>query len=197
MAGTKEAEYCLQHAPDGMVNVSSSACRTESCGKRPSFGGAGTKTVEYCAYFASNGMVDACSKDGTTGTCGKEPSFENANTRTAEYCAQNVRLKCCVNGYKEREVDLHHCGKMTVGNVIQSGGKRTAVHSLVPQASPPSVGSRGSRKRARYPEITSTVSKLTVARESTGGAVTMPDIDEQKSPVKQNSSMKTEVQLFY
>ena len=60
----------------------------------------------------------------------------------------------------------------------------------------PSGGSRESRKRARYPEITSTASKRAVARESTGGAVTMPDIDGKKSPVKEDYSMKTEVQLF-
>ena len=41
VAGTTTAEYCAQHAPDGMVNVFSKKCRTESCGKIPSFGVAG------------------------------------------------------------------------------------------------------------------------------------------------------------
>ena len=49
VAGTKTAEYCVQHAPGGMVNVKNIMCKTERCGKQPSFGVAGTKTGEYCA----------------------------------------------------------------------------------------------------------------------------------------------------
>ena len=37
VAGTKMAEYCAQHAPDGMVNVRNKRCTTEDCGKEPSF----------------------------------------------------------------------------------------------------------------------------------------------------------------
>ncbi|CAN0154078.1 unnamed protein product, partial [Ascophyllum nodosum] len=70
VAGTKTAQYCLQHAPDemvdvhrrkcrtGMVNVHIRKCKKEGCGKRPSFGAAGSKTVEYCAQHAPEGMVD-------------------------------------------------------------------------------------------------------------------------------------------
>ena len=43
VAGTKTAEYCVQHAPGGMVNVKNIMCKTERCGKQPSFGVAGTK----------------------------------------------------------------------------------------------------------------------------------------------------------
>ena len=46
-------EYCLQHATDGMVDVKRRKCRTEGCGKRPSFGVANTTTVKYCAQHAS------------------------------------------------------------------------------------------------------------------------------------------------
>ena len=38
------AEYCAQHAPNGMVNLYKKKCRTESCSKRALFGVAGTKT---------------------------------------------------------------------------------------------------------------------------------------------------------
>ena len=58
MAGTKTAEYCSQHAPDGVVDVMKSKCKTEGCGKSPSFGVAGSKTVEYCAQHALEGMVN-------------------------------------------------------------------------------------------------------------------------------------------
>ena len=67
---------------------------------------------------------------------------------------------------------------------------------LSPQAvHPPSEGSQVSRKRVRYPEITSTTSMRPIARESAGGAESMPDIDGKKSPGKQDSSVKAEVQL--
>ena len=49
VAGTKTAEYCAQHAPDGMVDVKSRKCSTEGCGKKPSYGVAGTKRAQYCA----------------------------------------------------------------------------------------------------------------------------------------------------
>ena len=51
------------------------------------------------------------------------------------------------------------------------------------------------QKRARHPDVTSTMSKRAIARKSTTGAVTIPDIDGQKIPVKRNCSVKTEVQL--
>ena len=153
--------------------------------------------MEYGAPFAPNGRVDACSRNGTTGGCGRELSFGVANTRTAEYHAQNTRLKCGVEVYRERELSPHHCGKETIGGVLPSGGKQTDAHPLLTQASPPSGGSRGSRKRARHSEITSTAAKRAIGRESTGGAVTMPDIHGQKSPVNRNSAMKTEVQLYW
>ena len=61
----------MQHAPDGMVNVRSRKCRTEGCGKRPSFGIAGTKTGEYCVQHAPDGMVNVCSRKCRTEGCGK------------------------------------------------------------------------------------------------------------------------------
>ncbi|CAM9897347.1 unnamed protein product, partial [Ascophyllum nodosum] len=49
VAGTKTAEYCAQHAPDGMVDIRSGTYRTEGCGKVSLRGVAGTKSTEYCA----------------------------------------------------------------------------------------------------------------------------------------------------
>ena len=190
-------EYCSQHAPEGTVDVKNRKGRTEGCGKQPSFGVAGTKTVEHGAPFAPKGMADACSRKGSTGSGGNKLSFGVANTRTVEDHTQNTRLKCGVDGYREREVCPHHCGKETIGDEIRSGGKHTDVHPLLTQASPPSGCSRGSRKRARHPETTSTASERVFARKSTGGAVTMRDIDRQKSPVNRDSTVKTEVELYW
>ena len=163
-----------------MVNVFRRKCRV-----------AGTKTVEYCAQHAPNG----CSRKCRTGGCGKKPSFGVAGTKTAEYCALHARIQRGVEGYREREVGPHHPGKESIGNVIPSGAKHTTVHLPLTNTCHLSDVSRDSRKRVRQPEITSTTSKRAVARESTAGAVTMPDIDGQKSPIRRIFCVKTEVQL--
>ncbi|CAM9420640.1 unnamed protein product [Ascophyllum nodosum] len=198
VAGIKTGEYCGQHAPHGMVNVRDRKCRTEGCGKKPSFGVAGTKTVECCEQNAPDGMVNVCSRKDRTESCGKIPLFGVAGTKTSENYAQHVRPQCGVEG----DVGRHHSGKEPIGNVISSGSKQTTVHPS-PKTSQssgvrqPSGVSRYSRKRVRHQEITSTASKRAVARESTAGAVTMPDIDEKKSRVKRNSSVKTEVHISF
>ena len=46
VAGTRKAEYCAQHAPDGMVNVRYKICRTEGRHKQVRFGEVYTKTSE-------------------------------------------------------------------------------------------------------------------------------------------------------
>ncbi|CAM9859589.1 unnamed protein product [Ascophyllum nodosum] len=136
-------------------------------------------------------MVDVKNRKCRIESCGKQPSFGVANSRTVEYCAQHARLQCGVKGYREREIVPYH----SIGNVIPSGAKHTALHLPPTKTNQPSGVSRDSRKRVRYPELTSTASKRAVARESTAGALTVPDIDGQQFPVKRNSSMKTEVQL--
>ena len=113
------------------------------------------------------------------------------------YCAQHIRLKCGVKGYREREIGLHHPVQDTVRNPSPNGAKQKPILPSLAQGSPPSSGIRVSRKRARHINITSTDSKRVVARELTGGAVTMPEIDGRKPPVQRDSSMKTEVQLSW
>ncbi|CAM9653136.1 unnamed protein product [Ascophyllum nodosum] len=156
---------------------------------------AGTKTVEYCLQHAQGGMVNVFSRMCRTRGCGKNSSFGVANTRTAEYCPQYARLQCDVERFKKVEIGPHHSGKETVGGVNPSDSKHTTVHPPPTKTGQPSGLSQGSRKRARHSETTSTVSKPAVARESTAGAGTEPDIDGLKSPVKRDSSVKTEVQV--
>ena len=78
------ADYCAQ------VNVESRKCRTEDCGKRPSFGVTGTKTAEYCAQHVPDGMVDVKSRKCKTKDCRKCPSFGVAGTKIADYCAEHA-----------------------------------------------------------------------------------------------------------
>ena len=177
-----------------MVNVKSRKCRTEGCGRGPSYGVAGTKTAEYCAQHAPDGMVNVCNKKCRTEGCGKKPSFGVTNTRTAEYCAQHARLKCDVEGYMEGEVDPHNSGKETIGNILPNGAKHQTVHPP-DTTNPPSEGDQGSRKRVRHPEFTSTASMRPIPREAAGGAGIMQDRDGQQSPVKRDFSVKAEVQL--
>ena len=110
VAGTKTVEYCAQHAPDGMVNVSREKCRTQGCGKRPSHGVSGAKTVEYCAQHAPDGMVNVCSKKCRTEGCGKRPSYGVAGTKTVAYCAQHApdgMVNVC-----SRKCRTEGCGKL-------------------------------------------------------------------------------------
>ena len=190
VAGTKIVRYCAQQALDGMVNVKRKQCRIEGCRKQPSFGVASTKTAKYCAQHAPVGMVHVKSRKYRTKGCGKHPSFGVADANPAKHCTQHARLQCGVEGCREREVGPHHSGEESIDNVIQSDGKKTVVH-------PPTLsdGRRSSRKRVRHPEFLSTASKRDVARMSTG-AVTMPNIDGEKSTVNRDSSVKTEVQVF-
>ena len=58
VAGTKMAEYCTQHAPNGMVNVMKKMCRFQGCGKIRAFGVAGTQMVEFCVKHAPYRMVN-------------------------------------------------------------------------------------------------------------------------------------------
>ena len=71
------AEYCAQHAPEGMVNVKNRKCRIEACGKLPSFGVAGTITGKYCAQHAPEGMVNVKNRKCRIEGCGKLPLMEN------------------------------------------------------------------------------------------------------------------------
>ena len=192
--GTNTVEYCTEHAPDPMVGVFSRKCRTKGCVKGQSFGVAGTKTGEYCTQNAANGMVDACSRKCRAGDCDKKPPFRVTNTRTMEYCAQHARLNCVVEAYGKVEVGPHHSGKETIGNIIPNDANHQTVHPPA-TTSPPSDSSQGSHKRVRYPETTSAASMRPISRELAGGARTMPDIVGQTSPVKRESSLKTEVQL--
>ncbi|CAN0383929.1 unnamed protein product [Ascophyllum nodosum] len=195
VAGTKTAEYCTQHAPDGMVNVRARMCSTEGCGKRASFGVAGTKRPEYCTQHAPDGMVHVRKIKYITEGCGKEPSFGFVGTKTTEYCEQHNWPRCGVEGCRRRGVGPNHSGKGTIGDASTSGSKHETVHSPPTQASPLSDVSCISCKQVQHPHNVPTALKRAVILESAAGAVTMPEIEGQKSPVKRDPSVKTEVHV--
>ncbi|CAN0288654.1 unnamed protein product, partial [Ectocarpus sp. 13 AM-2016] len=50
--GSKEPEFCAQHALQGMVNVCSKRCGHPQCTKRASYGQAGTKKAGFSSLHA-------------------------------------------------------------------------------------------------------------------------------------------------
>ena len=231
--GTKTAEYCTQHAPDGMVDVNNRKCRTKGCSKQPSFGVAGTKTAEYCtqhaldgttnvitikcrpkgcckqAYFGVTGteMAEVCANHAPDGMVNVEDSlcrvedsgmitaFGVEGTKTTEYCAQHNWPRCGVEGCRRRGVGPNHSGKGTIGDASPIDSKHKTVHSPPAQASPLSDGSCISCDQVQHPHNVPTALKRAVFLESAAGAVTMPEIEGQKSPVKRDPSVKTEVHI--
>ena len=145
------------------------------------------ETLVRSRRYNNSGVLCAVrsGRDGRRQT--QKPSFAVAGTTTVEYSAQHA---------PDGMVDVV-CQKKIIGNVVPSGATVTTFHPPPTHASPPSDASRGSRKRVRRSENTCTYSKRVVARQSTGGAVTMPDIDGQTFPVRRDYSVKTEVQLFF
>ena len=169
-------------------------CITTGCLKQPSFGVAGTKTAEHCRQHAPYGMVNVYRKHRTEDSR-TISAFKVAVTKTDEQCAQRKRPRCGVKGCRRREIGPNHSGKETIGNASPSGSKHEAVHSPLAQANSFSSSSRGSRKRVQRPHDVPTALKRAVILESVVGAVTMPEVEGQKSPVKQDSSVKIEVQF--
>ena len=55
--GNKTAEFCLQHAKEGIVNVKDRNCAQPTCNKRPSHGVKSSKAAEFSAGHAKEGMV--------------------------------------------------------------------------------------------------------------------------------------------
>ena len=60
-AGTKTAEYCAQHAQDGMINVNKIKCPTEGSGMIAACGVARTETAEhYVQHSRPRCGVEGC-----------------------------------------------------------------------------------------------------------------------------------------
>ena len=90
VAGSKKAEYCAQHALEGMVHVRSKKCAGDGCSKQPSYGVAGSKKAEYCAQHALEGMVDVYSKRCAGDGCSKQPQLR----RSREQEGRVLRSAC-------------------------------------------------------------------------------------------------------
>lgn len=88
-AEVKTAQFCAQHAKDGMVEEK--ICAHEGCDKKASFGVAGGKTAQFCCQHAQDGMVKVSSKKCAHQGCTKGPSFGVAGGKTAHFCSQHAK----------------------------------------------------------------------------------------------------------
>ena len=64
-----QAEFCAQHAENGMVDVRNTRCRQRGCSNRPSFGKVGG-TRALCAQHATEGMIDLKQQKKRTNSSG-------------------------------------------------------------------------------------------------------------------------------
>ncbi len=73
--GSTRAEFCAQHAKDGMIDVRSKRCGHRGCITRPSYGVNGTTKAQFCARHAEEGMVNVRSKRCGHEGCTTRPSY--------------------------------------------------------------------------------------------------------------------------
>ncbi|CAN0479238.1 unnamed protein product [Ascophyllum nodosum] len=151
--------------------------------------------AEVCANHAPDGMVNVEDSLCRVEDSGMITAFGVEGTKTTEYCAQHNWPRCGVEGCRRRGVGPNHSGKGAIGDASPIDSKHKTVHSPPAQASPLSDGSCISCDQVQHPHNVPTALKRAVFLESAAGAVTMPEIEGQKSPVKRDPSVKTEVHI--
>lgn len=98
VAGSKQAEFCMQHAQEEMFNVISKRSGHPTCTKQPLHGVEGGKKAEFCVQHAQEGMVNIVSKRCGHPTCTKLPSFSVAGGKKTEFCAGREWLTPATKG---------------------------------------------------------------------------------------------------
>ncbi|CAM9608782.1 unnamed protein product [Ectocarpus sp. 12 AP-2014] len=100
--GTKKTEFCVEHAPQGMVFMYHKTCSQPACTQRPSYGVVGTKKLLFCRQHAPQGMVYVRNKLCGHPNCTKTPCFGVEGTKSAKFCREhapqemvNVNAKTC------------------------------------------------------------------------------------------------------
>ncbi|CAM9118878.1 unnamed protein product, partial [Ectocarpus sp. 12 AP-2014] len=105
-AHSKNAQFCSQHKPQGMVDVVKKRCGHPGCTKRPSYGKDGSKKAEFCAQHAQQGMVDVVNKRCGHPGCTKRRSYGKDGGKKHEFCSQHA-LQGMANVVSRR---CHHPG---------------------------------------------------------------------------------------
>ncbi|CAM9376861.1 unnamed protein product [Sphacelaria rigidula] len=90
LEGSRKAEFCKQHAADGMVSIMI-RCSHDGCFKHPSYGLESSKNVEFCKQHAMEGMVNIHKRVCYQESCSKKPSYGMKGSKKAESCKQHAR----------------------------------------------------------------------------------------------------------
>ena len=85
------ASNCKQHAGEGMVNVCSQLCFTNSSLRRRIYTAEGSKTPVSCQHYGEEGMANInrrklCSRH----SCTKSPSFHVVGSKAMAYCTPHA-----------------------------------------------------------------------------------------------------------
>ncbi|CBJ29797.1 EsV-1-7 [Ectocarpus siliculosus] len=155
---SKKAEFCSQHAKQGMVNVVHKRCGHTACSTRPSYGDAGSKKAEFCSQHAKQGMVNVRNKRCGHTACSTRPSYGDAGSKKAEFCSQhakqgmvNVHNKRCGHpacfarpSYGTAGSKAEYCSRHAKQGMVNVDHKRCGHPGCMKQAS---YGTPGSKKR--------------------------------------------------
>lgn len=89
VAGSKKREFCVKHAPEGMVSLRFKQCKYSGCPKQPTRGLPGSKKAEYCAAHAPEGMVNSRDRSCRFEGCIRGAVFGVPGTRKPLCCTQH------------------------------------------------------------------------------------------------------------
>lgn len=91
-AGSREREFCAQHARPGMTNVNlSENCGFQGCSRQPSHGVVGSMKRGVCAQHAGADVIHVSKKTCSQEGCSTRPSYGVAGSGRKELCAQHSR----------------------------------------------------------------------------------------------------------
>ena len=119
--GTRLAQFCKSHKPEGFVNVLCKRCDVDGCKHQPSFGMPGCKPVR-CATHRSDGMLNLAAPKCVSPGCRVVPSFAKPSARRASACSAHrgpgdvdiVTRRCHHEGCGHRPV----FGDISVGKAL-------------------------------------------------------------------------------
>lgn len=83
--GTRRAEYCREHCPDGYIDVINKRCIYDKCLTLANFGKPGSK-VEYCSKHCPDGYIDLKKKACKYQGCNKSALFGIKGSNVVERC---------------------------------------------------------------------------------------------------------------
>ncbi len=137
------AEYCSEHADDGMVDVRSKRCAHADCTTRPSCGKAGGK-AEYCRDHAEDAMVNVNRKRCAHGS----------SSTSARFSVEGGARIFCARHDEEGFVSLDAPRNKSDGD--RAGRRRRGRSGAMGNGTARCLGSDGRRTPRRVPAVSPT-----------------------------------------